>query len=127
MTDLAASGTSGADRTLNNVADDESRAPILVTVSCATADEAQRILHELVGRRLVAAGQTWPVSSCYRWQGNVIGTMEHMLLVKTVSTRFKMVSELIGQLHSYQLPSVVAVPVTDAGPGYQDWLDESIS
>lgn len=98
---------------------------IEVTVTCGSVDEAQSIGRAVVEARLAACAQTWPVFSCYRWQGNVEEEQEYVLLLKTVASHFEQVCETIVALHSYDLPAIVAVPVAHAGPGYDGWLADS--
>ena len=99
--------------------------PIEITVTCSTAEEARSIMRAVVEKRLAACGQTWPIDSCYRWDGEVAYDNEHVLLMKTVDTHFDAICGVIQVMHSYDLPSIVAIPLSDCGPGYLDWLLES--
>ena len=99
--------------------------PVEITVTCGSAEEAGRIMHAVVEQRLAACGQTWPIRSCYRWQGGVVTDEEHVLLMKSVDVHFGAICEVIALLHGYELPSVVMIPLTGHGPGYLDWLLEA--
>lgn len=99
--------------------------PVEITVTCAGADEAHRIMKVLVEQRLAACGQTWPISSCYRWAGRVVNDEEHVLLLKSVDVHFGAVCDVIRSLHSYDLPSIVMIPLVGHGPGYLEWLLEA--
>jgi periplasmic divalent cation tolerance protein len=96
--------------------------PIEVTVTCASADEARTIIRAVVEARLAACGQTWPITSCYRWQGDVADGDEHLLLLKTLAVHFDAICEVIRSHHSYELPAIAAIPVSHAGPGYIEWI-----
>ena len=74
--------------------------PVEITVTCGSADEAQRIMRAMVERRLAACGQTWPIRSCYRWAGRVVSDEEHVLLLKSVDVHFDAVCDVIRSLHS---------------------------
>ncbi len=99
--------------------------PVEVTVSCKTVEEADAIGRSAVEQRLAASSQTWPIRSCYRWNGAVVQDHEHVLLMKTVDTHFRDLCYLIRSLHSYDLPSIVMIPLVDYGPGYLQWLLEA--
>ena len=99
--------------------------PVLVTVSCPSASEAAAIVREVVQRRLAAAGQTWPITSTYWWEGEMMSRQEITVLFKTVEARVNDILEVIGAMHSYDTPSIAVVPVTKTGPGVEGWLDES--
>ena len=81
-------------------------------------------MQAMVERRLAACGQTWPIRSCYRWEGRVVTDEEHVLLLKSVDVHFGAVCDLIRSLHSYDLPSIVMIPLEGCGPGYMEWLFE---
>lgn len=99
--------------------------PVEITVTCGSAGEAQRIMEAMVERRLAACGQTWPIRSCYRWAGRVVSDEEHVLLLKSVDVHFGAVCDVIRSLHSYDLPSIVMIPLDGYGPGYLEWLSEA--
>jgi periplasmic divalent cation tolerance protein len=96
--------------------------PVEVTVSCATAIEASWIGRQVVEAGLAACAQAWPITSCYRWDGEVVVDSEWLLLMKTTSDRFDEVCSLVREAHSYELPAIVMLPVGAVGPGYTDWL-----
>ena len=99
--------------------------PVEITVTCGTVEEASQIMHAVVEQRLAACGQTWPIRSCYRWAGKVVTDEEHILLMKSVDMHFSAVCKVIRLLHSYELPSIVMIPLTGYGPGYLEWLLEA--
>lgn len=98
---------------------------IEVTVTCGSVDEARRIMRAAVEARLAACAQTWPVESCYRWEGAIADDHEHLVLFKSADAHFSALCELIRSHHSYDVPAIAAVAVAAAGPGYLDWLVES--
>lgn len=96
----------------------------LVYVNTADRAEALHIGRVLVEARLAAGANIVPeISSIYRWQGEVREGTEAMLVLKT---RSELVDEIVGKvrsLHSYECPSIVAVPVTAGNPDYLAWVD----
>jgi periplasmic divalent cation tolerance protein len=99
--------------------------PVEVTVTCASAEEASAIGRRVVEQRLAACAQTWPITSCYRWEGEVVVDNEWLLLLKTTSAQFDALCALVRDLHSYDLPAIVMLPIGAVGPGYTDWLTDS--
>ena len=102
--------------------DRDAPVPIEVTVTCASVEEAHAVMRAVVDARLAACGQTWPISSCYRWRDEINDDEEHLVLIKTTSPHFDAVCDVIRANHSYELPAIVAVAVTSTGPDYIDWL-----
>ncbi len=101
--------------------------PVEVTVSCTSPEEANAIMQAAVEQRLAACCQTWPIRSCYRWEGKLEQDEEHLVLMKSVDKHFEAVCDLICSLHSYDLPSIVMIPLAATGPGYLEWLEGSVS
>lgn len=71
---------------------------------------------------ILAAG-----TSIYRWQGVVEHANEIPLLIKTTAERYGALEAVIRRLHPYELPEVVAVPVTQGLPGYLQWVASEVS
>jgi periplasmic divalent cation tolerance protein len=98
-----------------------------VRVSVGAPDEADRIAAALVAEGLAACVQVVPgVTSVYRWEGLVERSAELLLLAKTTDELFDRLAARVVELHSYDTPEVLAVPVTRASEGYAVWLRESV-
>lgn len=94
-----------------------------VHVSVPDADSAQRIASDLVARQLAACVQVLgPMASVYTWKGEVHQAQEWLLLVKTTAEAFPRVTEVVVQQHRYDVPEVVAVPITHALSEYASWV-----
>jgi periplasmic divalent cation tolerance protein len=63
------------------------------------------------------------VRSVFRWQGSVQSGREVVLIAKTVEERFDDLRERVVELHSYELPCIVARPVSDGHPGFLEWIE----
>lgn len=100
---------------------------LLVLTTVASRDEARRMAHALVQRRLVACAQISEIESVYGWQGAVAQEPELRLLLKTEASRYPALQAAIRELHSYELPAVVAVPVSAALPAFADWVAQSVT
>lgn len=98
----------------------------MVTTTAGSAQEADRIADALLERRLAACVQMLPVESRYVWKGDVTVDREVLLLVKTRQDRFGEVQAAIAELHSYEVPEILLLPVTAGWPPYLAWLDEAV-
>jgi len=102
---------------------------IVVLVTCASRKEARRIARVLVERRLVACVQEVgsPIHSTYRWKGKIESAKEFLLLIKTTRARFSAVREMVKELHSYEVPEIIALGITDGSSDYLTWIADSVS
>ena len=99
-------------------------AAILVLTSLPDIDTARRIARELVEARLAACVQIGaPVESLYHWRGRVETASEIPLAIKTRAGAYAALERAIRERHPYELPEIVAVPLTDALPDYLAWID----
>ena len=99
----------------------------MIFSACANAEEAERIARALVGERLAASVQILPqMKSVYHWQGKVESAEEHLLLIKTSLARFQAVQTRIVEMHSYEVPEVIAVPITEGLGKYLQWLGAAV-
>jgi len=67
------------------------------------------------------------VRSIYRWEGKLCRDAELLLVIKSVAEKFEAVRDRIRRMHTYQVPEVIAVPVTAGDADYLNWLRESVS
>lgn len=86
-----------------------------------------RLAETLVGERLAACvNMPPPVTSMYRWQGEVEKAEEILLIIKTTSERFDALRDRILQLHSYETPEIIAIPIVAGSEPYLQWLREQV-
>jgi periplasmic divalent cation tolerance protein len=98
---------------------------LLVLTHCPDAACAERISRALVTARLAACvSQGLPVTSIYRWQGAVEQAAEIPLAIKTTAARYGEVEAAIRAQHPYELPEIIAVPVTAGYTPYLRWVGE---
>jgi periplasmic divalent cation tolerance protein len=99
----------------------------IVLTTAGSVDEARKIALHLVENRLAACVNLIPrVESIYRWQGKVESAAEWLLLVKTTAKRVPAVRDAIGELHSYELPECIVLPIEDGSAPYLQWLGEAV-
>lgn len=98
----------------------------LLILSTTDSEElARAIASALVEHREAACVNIVPgVSSIYRWEGKTCDSREWLLLIKTPVERFEAVRGRIRAMHSYELPEVIAVPITAGDPQYLHWVRE---
>jgi periplasmic divalent cation tolerance protein len=90
------------------------------------ADAAEMIAHRLVAERVAACVSIGsPVRSLYHWQGKTETATEIPLFVKTTSEAYPAVESTLRSLHPYELPEIIAVPVTAGLASYLDWIASS--
>ncbi|MCD6320257.1 MAG: divalent-cation tolerance protein CutA [Candidatus Desulfofervidaceae bacterium] len=96
---------------------------ILVLVTTASEEEAEKIAQEIVKTHLAACVNIVPrIKSIYFWKGEVCKDAESLLIIKTRGEKFDTLKEKIIQLHSYEVPEVIAIPIVKGSKAYLDWL-----
>jgi uncharacterized protein involved in tolerance to divalent cations len=100
---------------------------IQISTTTATKADAEKIASALVERQLAACVQVGgPITSCYRWQGQVETAEEWLCTIKTTAEAYQRVEQAIRELHPYQEPEIIAVPIVAGSPGYLAWLADQI-
>lgn len=95
----------------------------IVFVSFPTSEMARDTAARLVDERLAACCTLLPgCRSIYRWEGSVEQAEETLLLVKTTGERLSALTNRIAELHSYEVPEILAVPVETGLPAYLKWV-----
>lgn len=95
--------------------------------SCAGQADAEALARALLEERLAACVQLRPVSSFYRWKGEIVGESEVQLVIKCRREAFPAVREAVLRRHTYEVPELVALPIVDGNSEYLDWIDEAAS
>jgi periplasmic divalent cation tolerance protein len=103
------------------------KTPVIVTTTAPDRAEAERLARALVERRLGACAQLVdPIRSVYWWDGAIREEAEVLLVVKTTADRVEGIGALLKEMHPYQVPELVAVPVSDGSPAYLGWIFDSL-
>jgi periplasmic divalent cation tolerance protein len=99
----------------------------VVLVTLSGADQARAMARILVDERLVACGSVVPgVTSIYRWEGKVEEDAEALLVLKTTADGLGALLRRIPELHGYDVPEILALPVTEGHPPYLAWVRDSV-
>lgn len=100
---------------------------LIVFCTCESPAQGRQIAEALVEARLAACVNILPpLQSIYRWQGKIESAEEVLLLIKSTRDRFAALQERIQQLHSYDTPEIIAVPITAGSEKYLGWLGEQV-
>jgi len=107
--------------------DGTARARIVISTA-GSAEEAAAIARELVGRRLAACVSRLPgLLSVYQWQGKIEEAAEVLLLIKTSQERLAALEAALRELHSYDVPEFLVLPVEAGSAAYLEWLFASVT
>jgi periplasmic divalent cation tolerance protein len=99
----------------------------IVLSMAGSEEEARKIAQALVERRLASCVNiVGPIHSVYRWKGAVESALEHLLIIKTTAEAFPRVRDAIRELHSYELPECVLLPIEAGSEDYLKWIGESV-
>jgi periplasmic divalent cation tolerance protein len=99
-------------------------AVIAVLTNLPDSESAFNLAREMVHLRLAACANVLPaVTSLYRWEGREEQAEEHPVLLKTTAERYPDVERAIRERHPYELPEIIAWPVTAGLPEYLAWVE----
>jgi len=99
---------------------------IVVMVTCVGSAQARGIANRLLEERLVAcANIVSRIRSLFHWQGAISREWESLLLMKTRANLFDALSKRVRELHSYQVPEIIAMPIVAGSQDYLDWIQQS--
>lgn len=99
----------------------------IVYVTAPNEDEAARIAHSLVEERLAACVNMTHVRSIYRWQGKVEDESEVLMIIKTTETRLHDLINRVKDIHPYEVPEILAVPIAAGNEDYLQWMSDETS
>ena len=98
---------------------------LMVFVTVASEEEGKRIGSILVENQLAACVNMVPqIFSIFRWQGNIENEKEILLLIKTTENRVDALIDKVKEIHSYDVPEILAIPVFTGNKDYIDWVVE---
>jgi periplasmic divalent cation tolerance protein len=96
---------------------------LLVITNLPDRASAETLAQALVDRRAAACVNILaPCRSVYRWKGAVETAEEHPLLAKTTRERYSLLEQVVRELHPYELPEIIVVPIGGGLPAYLEWV-----
>lgn len=97
--------------------------PLLILTNLPDVASAEKLAHALIERRAAACVNVLAACrSIYRWQGAVDAADEIPLLIKTTAANYTLVEEIVRVQHPYDVPELIALPITHGLPAYLGWL-----
>ncbi len=102
------------------------REEIVIFITAPNEDEAAGIARAVVEARLAACVNiARNIRSIYSWQGKIEDDTEVLMIVKTRKNLFDALSAKVRELHSYDVPEIIALPIIDGSEKYLKWINES--
>ena len=99
----------------------------IVLCTVPDLDAGERLAASLVEARVAACVNILPgLTSVFRWQGETQKDPEALLIIKTRRDRFEAICEVLRAQHPYELPEIIAVPLSDGLPAYLRWIDQNL-
>lgn len=99
---------------------------LVVLAMWPNADQARAAARQLIEEKLAACANLVPaIESIYRWEGKVETAAEVLMILKTTLGRYPLLETRIKSLHSYAVPEIVSLRVTDGLPAYLRWVEDS--
>jgi periplasmic divalent cation tolerance protein len=100
--------------------------PLIVFVTAPNNEDAQKIGRKLVSEKLAACVNILPgITSIYTWEGEICEDGEVLLIIKTRAALFDTLSTIVQAEHPYEVPEVIAVPITAGSASYLHWIKEA--
>lgn len=98
----------------------------LVFVTAGNEKDALAIAEKLVEEKLVACVNVVPqIRSVFLWKGEVCHEPEVLMIMKTPTSLFPSLQKRVKEIHSYEVPEIIAFPVSQGLPQYLQWVVES--
>ncbi len=99
---------------------------IVVMITVPDKAVGHEIARAVVEARLAACVNiVGPITSIYSWQGAIEESSEYLLVGKSTRALFAALADKVNQLHPYEVPEIISLPITDGLPAYLQWIDES--
>lgn len=105
----------------------ENRENVVIFITTGTDEEAHRIANMLLNQRKVACVNILPkVRSLFWWQDKLDSAQESLLIIKTKASLLDEVVMLVKEIHSYDVPEVIALPIIGGNPDYLEWIGKEV-
>ena len=104
-------------------------APFLLGMTTTGKEEdAVRLAKELVERRLVACANVLPkIRSFYHWKNKLCDDSEWLIFMKTKEEKVELIKTALKELHSYEEPELIFIPISSGSETYLKWISDSLS
>ena len=100
---------------------------IIVITTAKSREEALKIVRCLLNERLIAcANLVGPISSLFWWENKIDEASEILVFMKSSENLFKRLAERVKEIHSYQVPELIALPIIRGSRSYLDWMNSCL-
>ena len=98
----------------------------LVLVTAGNLTSAKAIATLLITEKLAACVNILPITSIYMWQGKINEDPEYQLIIKTDLDKFDRLAAKVSEIHPYEVPEIIALPIENGADSYLSWLGETM-
>lgn len=98
----------------------------VIYLTCADDDEADRISNALLDKKLIACAKKLPIESTFWWKGNKDSAKEVLVMLETVEDKFGQIEKEVKRLHSYDVPMLFSIVVSQTTDEVRQWLKKEL-
>lgn len=98
---------------------------IIIQTTCPTKEEAEKIVKVLINEKLVACVQLSEIDSFYNWDNQFCSDKETLLNIKTRKKHFKKIKSKIKELHSYDVPEIIQLDISNSSKKYLKFIKDN--
>ncbi|MBI4738161.1 divalent-cation tolerance protein CutA [Candidatus Woesearchaeota archaeon] len=99
---------------------------IFIYVTNPARRVARMVANTLIGKRLIACANIFPIESVYRWKGKVVHEKEWVMIGKTLETHYNSIKKEVEKMHPYDIPCIAKIPA-QANKAYKNWVAKEIA
>ena len=101
---------------------------IQVSTTTGSKEDALKIARKIIQERLAACVQVeGPIESIYRWEEKIQEDEEWLVTVKTRRDKYESLEQTIKEIHPYDVPEIIGMPLTEGLRKYFEWMDEELA
>ena len=100
---------------------------VMVLSTIDSKSKAQNIAKVLVEQRLAACVQIEQIESIYKWEGKITQEGEYLIRIKSTIDKYNQIESIIKDMHSYDIPQIIQIPITDGYNKYFEWIDKEVA
>jgi len=105
----------------------EESAYIVLFTTASNSEEAHKIAKVLLSQRKAACVNIVPgISSLFWWQDKLDSAQESLLIIKTKASLLNQIVTLVKEIHSYEVPEIIALPIIGGNQDYLEWIDKEV-
>jgi periplasmic divalent cation tolerance protein len=99
----------------------------IVYITAKDIDEARKIGRKLVEENYVACANIFPMTSIFKWKGEIEEASEFGIILKTRSEHLQIIESIVKEIHSYEIPCIVSFNIDEGSAEYLKWINECVN